>query len=73
MGAARQTRPSEKTLSYIWAKLPHLMICVFHPLIHEAIDDAVDIIGKLGKLVDQLEEEENQKVGKTMKEPGEPK
>lgn len=57
MGAARESRESEKTLSYIWALLPHLQVTVWHPLEDDAIEYATDIMVKMGTLIGQLKEQ----------------
>ena len=56
-GAAREGRPSEKTLSYIWSLFPHLQVTVWHPLSDDAIEYATDIMTKMGKLIEELKEE----------------
>lgn len=61
MGAAREGRESEKTLSYIWSLIPHLQVTVWHPLEDEAIEYATDIMTKMGKLIEQLKEEKQLK------------
>jgi len=57
MGASRESRESEKTLTYIWSLLPHLQVTVWHPLSEDAIEYATDIMTKMGKLIEQLKEE----------------
>ena len=61
MGAGREARESEKTLSYIWSVMPHLQVTVWYPLEEDAIECAVDIITHLGKLVGQLKEQRREK------------
>ena len=60
-GAARESRESEKTLSYVWALLPHLQVTVWHPLEEDAIEYATDIMVKMGTLISQLKEQKRLK------------
>lgn len=56
-GAARESRPSEKTLSYIWSLFPHLQVTAWHPLYDDAIEYATDMMTKLGQMIEQMKEE----------------
>lgn len=63
-------RPSEKTWQQIWALIPHMTVCIWHPLEDDAIEYATDMIGKLGLMVGQLQEERRQKQIEQMKPSG---
>jgi len=67
MAAARESRPSEKIMSEIWSMIPHLIVCVWHPLSNDAIEYAQDIQIKLVRLIDQLQKEKNEEFSKQMK------
>lgn len=70
MPTSRESRESEKTLSYIWALLPHLQVTVWHPLEDDAIEHATEIMIKLGKLIEQLKEQKAENWRSQMKQPG---
>ena len=62
MGASRESRESEKTLSYIWTLIPHLQVTVWYPNEDDAIEFATDIMTKMGKLIEQLKEQRAEKM-----------
>ena len=66
---AREARESEKTLSLIWAKIPHLQVTVWHPLEDDAIEHATEIMIELAKLIGQLKEQKAEKWRSQMKNP----
>lgn len=61
MGAAREGRESEKTLTQIWGLIPHLQVTVWSPLEEDAIELSTDIMIKMAKLIEQLKDQQREK------------
>jgi len=59
MGAAREGRPSEKTMSLINSIMPHLIVSVWHPIPDSAREYIDELIEALIKMKGQLREENN--------------
>ena len=59
MPTGREARPSENTMSLIYALMRHLVVCVWHPIPEDARQHADEMISALVKLKDQLKEENN--------------
>ena len=57
MGAARESRQSEKTMTSIWALLPHLMVCLWYPLYEDVLEYIKEIRVRLDELERQVIEE----------------
>ncbi len=59
MGASREPRESEKIMTSIWAIIPHLINCVWHPIPDVAKEYIQELRVYLDKLEHQLNHEES--------------